>query len=46
VQVTLPVCATITQISSGFVKDGKQQVHIAQVLKQDVAVGINYTCSG
>lgn len=45
-QVSLPSCATIVNTSSGVVKDGRRQAHLAQTLSQDTAVSINYTCSG
>ena len=45
-QVVLPSCATIVHTSTGVVEDNKRQAHLAQILGQDTAVNVNYTCSG
>jgi len=45
-QVALPSCATISHTSAGVATDSKRQAHLAQVVSQDTAVSIDYTCSG
>ncbi|HLX55914.1 MAG TPA: DUF4012 domain-containing protein, partial [Ktedonobacteraceae bacterium] len=45
-QVALPSCAAIALTSAGVVADSKRQAHLAQILSQDTAVSIDYTCSG
>lgn len=43
-QETLPSCAAIVHTSLGIVADSKRQAHLAQVLSQDTAASIDYTC--
>ena len=45
-QVTLPSCATIAHTSAGVIRDNKWQVHLAQILSQDMEATMNYNCSG
>ena len=43
-QVALPSCAAITDMSTGVVADSKQYAHLAQALTQDTEASIDYTC--